>query len=76
MFEPRWGHAPSNHPFGILQGALARGVEILQETQGAGQVAQAVAMALSRSTLEETQGQILSQSPTDATRFWWHFYGS
>jgi len=23
-----------------------------------------------------TQGQILSQSPTDATRFWWHLYGS
>ena len=27
-------------------------------------------------TLEATQGQILSQSPTDATRFWWHLYGS
>jgi len=27
-------------------------------------------------TLEVTQGQILSQSPTDATRFWWHLYGS
>jgi len=27
------------------------------------------------STLEVTQGQILSQSPTDATRFWWHMYG-
>ena len=26
-------------------------------------------------TLEATQGQILSQSPTDATRFWWHLYG-
>ena len=25
----------------------------------------------SRATLEATQGQILSQSPTDATRFWW-----
>ena len=24
-------------------------------------------------TLEVTQGQISSQSPTDATRFWWHF---
>jgi len=23
-------------------------------------------------TLESTQGQILSQSPTDATRSWWH----
>ena len=23
-------------------------------------------------TLETTQGQILSQSPTDATRCWWH----
>ena len=23
-----------------------------------------------------TQGQILSQSPTDVTRFWWHLYGS
>ena len=29
-----------------------------------------------RPTLEATQGQILSQSPTDATRFWWHLYGS
>ena len=29
-----------------------------------------------RPTLEVTQGQILSQSPTDATRFWWHLYGS
>ena len=29
-----------------------------------------------QTTLEETQGQILSQSPTDATRFWWHLYGS
>ena len=28
------------------------------------------------STPEATQGQILSQSPTDATRFWWHLYGS
>ena len=28
------------------------------------------------STLEVTQGQILSQSLTDATRFWWHLYGS
>ena len=27
-------------------------------------------------TLEVTQGQILTQSPTDATRFWWHLYGS
>ena len=27
-------------------------------------------------TLEATHGQILSQSPTDATRFWWHLYGS
>ena len=27
-------------------------------------------------TLEATQGYILSQSPTDATRFWWHLYGS
>jgi len=30
----------------------------------------------SGATLEATQGQILSQSPTDATRFWWHMYGS
>ena len=28
------------------------------------------------STLEVTSGQISSQSPTDATRFWWHLYGS
>jgi len=28
------------------------------------------------STLEATQGQILSQSSADATRFWWHLYGS
>ena len=27
-------------------------------------------------TLEATQGQILSQAATDATRFWWHLYGS
>ena len=27
-------------------------------------------------TLEATQGRILSQSPTDATRFWGHLYGS
>ena len=27
-------------------------------------------------TQEATQGQILSQYPTDATRFWWHLYGS
>ena len=26
-------------------------------------------------TLETTQGQIVSQSFTDATRFWWHLYG-
>ena len=31
---------------------------------------------LRTSTLKVTQGQILSQSPTDATRFWWHLYGS
>ena len=29
-----------------------------------------------RPPLEATQGQTLSQSPTDATRFWWHLYGS
>ena len=28
------------------------------------------------STLEATQGQILSQFPTDATQLWWHLYGS
>jgi len=28
------------------------------------------------STLDATQGQILSQSPTDASGFWWHLYGS
>ena len=28
------------------------------------------------STLEATQGQILSQSPTDATSGRWHLYGS
>ena len=27
-------------------------------------------------TLEATQGQIFSQSPTEAIRFWWHLYGS
>ena len=27
------------------------------------------------STLEVTQGQILSQSPTYATQRWWHLYG-
>jgi len=27
-------------------------------------------------TLSATQWQIISQSPTDATRFWWHLYGS
>ena len=27
-------------------------------------------------TLEATQGHISSQSPTDATRSWWHLYGS
>ena len=26
-------------------------------------------------TLEVTQGQILSQTSTDTTRFWWHFAG-
>ena len=26
--------------------------------------------------VDPTQGQIKSQSPTDATRFWWHLYGS
>ena len=25
-------------------------------------------------TLDATHGKILSQSPTDATRFWWHLY--
>ena len=39
-------------------------------------VARASPFILSISTLEVTQGQILSQSPTDATRFWWHLYGS
>jgi len=29
---------------------------------------------LSQPTLEATQGQIVSQSPTDATRFWWHLW--
>jgi len=30
----------------------------------------------SHTTLEATQGQILNQPPTDATRFLWHLYGS
>jgi hypothetical protein len=30
----------------------------------------------SEATQEVTQGQIFSQSPTDATRLWWHLYGS
>ena len=30
---------------------------------------------VSVTTLETTQGQILSRSPTDAIRFWWQFYG-
>ena len=33
-------------------------------------------VAWRETTQEATQGQILSQSPTDATRFWWHLYGS
>ena len=28
------------------------------------------------STLEVIQVQMLSQYSTDATRFWWHLYGS
>jgi len=30
---------------------------------------------ISEPTLEATEGKILSQSPTDATRFWWHLAG-
>ena len=29
-----------------------------------------------QATLEATQEQMVSQSPTDTTRFWWHLYGS
>ena len=29
-----------------------------------------------QTTLQVTQGQILSQYPTDATGFWWHLYWS
>jgi len=36
----------------------------------------AVELKVSLPTLEVTQGQILSQYPTYATRFWWHLYGS
>ena len=36
----------------------------------------APAMHLMVITLEATEGQILSQSTTDATRFWWHLHGS
>ena len=42
---------------------------------GAGNI-RAHQFAEPKSTLETTQGQILSQAPTDATRFWWHLYGS
>ena len=35
-----------------------------------------LARFLESTTLEATQGQILGQSPTDATRFWWHLYES
>jgi len=38
--------------------------------------AQHIMHQLPQTTLEATQGQILNQSPTDATRFWWHLYGS
>ena len=34
------------------------------------------ARASCSTTLEATQGQISSQSPTDATQFWWNSYGS
>ena len=34
------------------------------------------AFALFPATLEATKGQIVSQSATDATRFWWRVYGS
>jgi len=34
-----------------------------------------LAHLLRRSALEGTQGKILTQSPTDATRFWWHLPG-
>jgi len=34
------------------------------------------AVKLAPATLEATQGQILSQSSTYATRFWWHLHGS
>ena len=29
-----------------------------------------------RASLETTRGQIFCVAPTDATRFWWHLYGS
>ena len=45
-------------------------------TTTAGFVPRPILLPRVLSALEATQGQILSQSPTDATRFWWHLYVS
>ena len=51
---------------------IAGPVELSAQTAGCGGAVGSGCHA----TLEETQGQIFSQSPTDATRFWWNLYGS
>jgi len=55
-----------------LQHRPPRGREARQLHDGSA----AAAARRTGTTLEATQGKILSQSPSDATRIWWHLYGS
>ena len=67
------------HPLGAVWGHNApppSSVGTLHPPRGACIAAVLVGTADALTTLEVTQGQILSQFPTDAARFWWHSYGS
>jgi len=74
--------APQRAPRGPGEGqtVAARGAARSTATTNAPRHAAALSSSAASgelgATLEATQGQILSQSPTDATRFWWHLYGS
>jgi len=73
MVEPIDPLAGASPQSGSRRAGVGKGQEPNEEFFGGGGNSRASLRTLS--TLEATQGQILSQSPTDATRFWWHLYG-
>ena len=69
---------------GFRKWALGCRVYLVRGGRAGGEVGEGVAVGVVQEEVVDvegrlrkaTQGHILSQSLTDATRFWWHLYGS